>query len=166
MVSEKVWHVLTEGSSKYGVFGHGFTYSAHPIGAATAMANLDIIDNDRLIEVAAQQGAYMHERLQANFADHPLVGEIRGFGLIGAIELVARRDPPVAFDPKLTVAGRVARAALSMGVITRALPNADTLAFSPPFIISKQDIDTLVDTVANALDRVQDELVKEGSWRA
>lgn len=165
LVSEKVWSVLIEGSSKYGAFGHGYTYSAHPTGAAAAMANLDIIENEGLVAASASQGAYLHERLQDCFADHPLVGEIRGLGLIGAIELVARKDPPQPFDAPLLIAARVAKAAMERGVITRALPSSDTLAFSPPLIISREDINTLVNGVRDALDQVQAELVSENIWQ-
>lgn len=166
LVSDQVWRTLVAGGEKYGVFGHGYTYSAHPTGAAAAMANLDIIDNDKLVERAASCGAYLHRKLRQAFADHPLVGEVRGLGLIGAVEMVAKRDPPKAFDAKLGVAGRVAKAALHRGVITRALPNADTLAFSPPFVIDEEEIDVLVDTVREAMDSVQNEMQKQGLWRA
>jgi len=165
LVSEKVWRTIVDGSKKYGVFGHGYTYSAHPIGAAVGMANLDIIDNDKLVDAAASQGAYMHEQLQAAFADHPMVGDIRGFGLIGAVELVSRRDRPKAFDPKLGIAGRVAKKAMQNGVITRARPSADTLAFSPPLVISRNEIDTLVAGVRDALDAIQQELKMDGVWQ-
>lgn len=163
LVSDKVWQVVVDGSSKLGAFGHGYTYSAHPIGAATALANLDLIENENLVSAASEQGAYLHKQLQQAFADHPLVGEIRGLGLIGAIELVKHRDPPVAFDPKLGVGMQVARAALGRGVITRALPNADTLAFSPPLIINEAEIDTLVAGVRDAVDEVHEKLKADGS---
>jgi len=164
MVSEKVWRTIVDGGKQYGAFGHGYTYSSHPIGAAVAMANLDIIDNDNLVGASASQGSYMHEQLQRAFAEHPLVGEIRGLGLIGAIELVASRDPLSAFDPKLAVAGRIAKVAMANGVLTRALPNADTLAFSPPLIISKSEIDTLINGVRDAVDAVQKQLEDDGIW--
>lgn len=164
-ISEKVWRTIVEGESRFGVFGHGYTYTSHPIGAAAAMANLDIIDNENLVAAAGEKGDYLHQQLQLAFADHPLVGEIRGFGLIGAVELVARKDPPQAFDPKLAVAVRVAKKAFESGVITRALPNADTLAFSPPLIISKNEIDTIVNTAREAIDEVQSELLKSGQWK-
>ena len=166
LVSEKVWRTIVEGGEEYGAFGHGYTYSSHPIGAAVAMANLDIIENDNLVAAAASQGSYMHEQLQAAFAEHPLVGDIRGFGLIGAIELVARRDSPLAFDPKLGVAARAAKLAAGKGVLTRALPYADTLAFSPPLTISRGEIDILISGVRDAVDSVQRELEKDGTWRA
>ena len=128
------------------------------------MANLDIIDNEDLVTRAGSKGRYMHQCLQNAFADHPLVGEIRGFGLIGAVEFVAGRVPPRAFDPKLMVAGRVAKKALARGVLTRALPNGDTTAFSPPLIISESEIDTMVNAVRDALDEVQAELIRDDDW--
>lgn len=165
LVSEKVWRTIVEGGAEYGAFGHGYTYSSHPIGAATAMANLDIIDGEGLVAAAAEQGAHMHRCLQSAFAGHPMVGEIRGTGLIAAVEFVAAKDPPVAFDPKLGVAVRTAKAALGKGVITRALPNADTLAFSPPLIIRESELDSLVSAVREAADQVQAELLQEKNWQ-
>ena len=164
-VSEPVWRTIVEGEKRFGVFGHGYTYTSHPIAAAAAMANLDIIDNENLVAAAGERGRYMHRQLRSAFRDHPLVGEIRGFGLIGAVELVASRDPPAPFDPRLAVAARVAGRALESGALTRALPSADTLAFSPPLIITESELDTLVATVRHALDEVQSELVREGHWK-
>jgi len=165
LVSEKVWRVLVEGGDRYGVFGHGYTYSAHPIGAAVAMANLDLLEKEQLVSAARARGKYLHSRLQAQFGGHPLVGEIRGFGLIGAVEFVARRHPPERFDLKLGVAGRVARTALANGVISRALPTSDSIAFSPPLIINEREIDTLVDGMRAATDVVMEQLIQEGAWK-
>jgi L-2,4-diaminobutyrate transaminase len=166
IVSEKVWRtIVDEGGPKYGVFGHGYTYSAHPIGAAVGMANLDLIENEQLVNKAATSGKYLHAKLQSAFRDHALVGDIRGTGLIGAVEFVARKDPALAFDPKLTVAARIVKAALAKGVVSRALPNSDTIAFSPPLVISEGEIDTLVGGMRDAADAVMAELIKEGSWR-
>jgi L-2,4-diaminobutyrate transaminase len=165
IVSDKVWQTLIAGGEKFGVFGHGYTYTAHPIGAAVAMANLDIIDNEELVTNAARRGAYLHERLRAAFSDHPLVGEVRGLGLVGAVEFVARKDPAQAFDPKLTVGIRIAREALSRGLITRALPAADSIAFSPPLTITEAEIDLTVDRAREATDAVLHELRKEGVWK-
>ena len=166
MVSEKVWRTLVDGEKTFGPFGHGYTYTAHPVGAATALANLDIIDNEDLVGAAAKQGEHLHKRLNEAFADHPLVAEVRGFGLIGAIELVARKDPPEAFDPALKVAIRAAKHALDVGIITRALPAADTLALSPPLTITPAEIDTLVDGLREGVDRVFAELRDSGDWSA
>ncbi|MFO0335768.1 MAG: aminotransferase class III-fold pyridoxal phosphate-dependent enzyme, partial [Pseudomonadota bacterium] len=93
LVSENVWSVLKEGGAKYGPFGHGYTYSSHPIGAAVALANLDLLEREDLIGQAGRRGLHLHRRLREAFDDHPLVGEVRGQGLIAAVEFVARRDP-------------------------------------------------------------------------
>jgi L-2,4-diaminobutyrate transaminase len=162
MVSEKVWRVLAEGGAKYGPFGHGYTYSSHPLGAAAAIANLDLIERDGLVARAGETGAYMQEQLRAAFGDHPMVGEVRGQALIGAVEFVADRAGPVAFDPALKVAPRVVKAALDRGVIGRALPSADTIAFSPPFVISRDEIDRAVGAFRDAVDQVWGELRRDG----
>ncbi|MDQ0390524.1 aminotransferase [Labrys monachus] len=166
MVSEKVWRAIVDGQGALGAFGHGYTYSAHPLAAAAALANLDIIENDGLVEQAGARGAFMHARLQAAFADHPLVGEIRGTGLVGAVEFVARKSPATRFEPALKIAGRVVKAALAQGVITRALPHADTISFSPPFVISEDEITQMVEGARKAADAVMDDLVREKIWSA
>lgn len=164
IVSEKVWQVLVAGGDKFGPFGHGYTYSSHPVGAAAALANLDLLEKENLVAQAGQRGEHLHKRLQAAFAEHPLVGEIRGFGLIGAIELVADRDVPKAFDPALKVAARIVSAARDRGIISRALPASDSLAFSPPFVISEAQIDRVVEGVREAVDEVAAELKTSGDW--
>jgi L-2,4-diaminobutyrate transaminase len=158
LVSEKVWQVIEQGSSRYGVFGHGYTYSAHPLSAAAAMANLDIIEREKLVGQAKDRGAYLQGLLHQAFDGHPLVGEVRGQGLIGAVEFVQSKDPLTRFDPASKVGVRVTRASRDLGVITRALPAADTIAFSPPFIVTESELDEMVDTTRKALDTVAREL--------
>ena len=82
LVSERVWEVLAQGSERYGVFGHGYTYTAHPVAAAARPANLAIIERDGLVEQAAKRGAYLRERLVERFGDHPMVGEVRGKAIL------------------------------------------------------------------------------------
>ena len=160
IVSERVWRVLVDGSAA-GPFGHGYTYSAHPLAAAVAMANLDVIENDGLIAQAAERGALMHRLLAEAFADHPLVGEVRGRELIGALEFVAQKDPAKPFDPARKVGPRVAQRCLELGLITRALPAADTISFSPPFVITEEEVAELVATARRAVDDVAAELRSE-----
>ncbi len=162
MVSEGVWRTIVEGEQRFGVFGHGFTYTAHPGPAAAALANLDLIDGEGLVEQAATLGAYLQRRLESAFNDHPLVGDVRGVGLMCGVEFVASRRPAVAFDPSVKVAARIVKEAFQRGVIGRALPQTDTIAFSPPFIISEEEIDTAVNTFREATDHVMQELVEEG----
>jgi L-2,4-diaminobutyrate transaminase len=159
VVSEHVWKVL---SGDGGVFQHGYTYSSHPLAAAAALANLAVVEEEGLVAQAAARGDYMRTRLEEAFGDHPLVGEIRGIGLVAAVEFVASRGDsttlPERFDPALAVGARVTRAALERGLITRALPAADTIAFSPPFTISESEIDQAVEIARAAADSVADAL--------
>jgi L-2,4-diaminobutyrate transaminase len=156
IVSEPVWSVLADHTPT--VFGHGYTYTAHPVAAATALANLDLLEQEALVERAGQLGEHLRRRLAEAFADHPLVGEVRGAGFLGAVEFVASRDPVTAFDPGLGVGARVTRACLRRGVITRALPAADTIAFSPPFVASAEEVDEMVAVARAAADEVAAEL--------
>lgn len=162
LVNEKVWRTIVEGEQKFGAFGHGFTYTAHPLASAAAMANLDLIENEKLVAQAATRGATMHRLLRETFGAHPLVGEIRGRGLIGAVEFVADKAAPRAFDPKLGVAARVVKEARLRGVITRALPNTDSIAFSPPFVISDGELAEMIAHTREAVDAVASELAREG----
>ena len=160
IVSQRVWDAVVAGGDKFGAFGHGYTYSSHPVGAAAALANLDIIEGEGLVARAAEVGAHLQAQLRAAFTGHPLVGEVRGQALIGAVEFVDRIEDsgPVAFDPGLKVAARVVKGALRRGVIGRALPSADTVAFSPPFVVSAAEIDTAVTAFREAADEVAAEL--------
>jgi L-2,4-diaminobutyrate transaminase len=166
MIGEKVWAVLKEGSDRFGPFSHGYTYAAHPIGAAAALANLDIVDGEDLTGNARDTGAYLQQRLHDAFDGHPLVGEVRGVGLLGALEFVA--DPAVKrrFDPAHKVGAKVAAACLERGLIARALPHGDILGFAPPLSITRAEVDQVVDTAKAALDAVTDQLTRDGVLQA
>jgi L-2,4-diaminobutyrate transaminase len=148
MISERVWEVLS--TPEAGAFQHGYTYSSHPLAAAAALANLDVIENEKLRAALADA-----------FSDHPIVGEVRGAGLVAAVEFVAQRDPAVRFDPALKVGARVTRECLNRGVITRALPAADTISFSPPFVVTDDEIDIMVTVSRQATDAVTEQLATE-----
>ncbi|MCU1680028.1 MAG: aminotransferase class III-fold pyridoxal phosphate-dependent enzyme [Amycolatopsis sp.] len=154
LVSEQVWDVIAGGSERYGVFSHGYTYSAHPLAAAAAMTNLDIIERDGLVAQAKARGDHLAERLRAEFGGHPLVGEVRGYGLLGAVEFVRSTDPLVSFDPALKVSAAIVQRSRELGVITRALPAADTISFSPPFVVTEAELDEMVSVTRQALDDV------------
>ncbi len=158
LVSEKIWRVLVEGGEKFGTFGHGYTYSAHPLATRAAMTNLDIIEDENLVEQAGKRGIYLQHRLRTAFEGHPLVGEVRGTGLIAAVEFVKSKDPLVAFDPSEKIGIRIARRSMELGVITRALPAADTIAFSPPFVVTESELDVMVETTRRAADEIASEI--------
>ncbi len=166
IVGEKVWRVLEQGSDLFGPFSHGYTYSAHPIAAAAALANLEIIEREDLAGNARDTGAYFQEQMKATFADHPLVGEVRGVGLLGAVEFVADRKKKERFDPDLKVGPRIAAAAVDENLIARAMPHGDILGFAPPLVITREEIDEVVARARRAVDRVTNELTRQRQWSA
>jgi L-2,4-diaminobutyrate transaminase len=157
IVSEKVYRVMEEGADRVGAFSHGYTYSGHPIGAAAANAVLDIVEKEDLAGKARETGAYLQSRLKAVFAQLPTVGEVRGVGMLAAIEFVADRDKKVRFDPRLKVGARVAKAARDRGLIARAMPHGDILGFAPPLVATRADVDEIVDIAEKAVRQVMDE---------
>jgi L-2,4-diaminobutyrate transaminase len=166
MVGERVWRVLEQGSDEFGPFSHGYTYSAHPVGAAAALANLDIVQGEDLAGNARETGAYLQERLRETLAGHPIVGEVRGVGLLAALEFVADKESKTRFAAELKVGPRIAGAALGLGLIARALPHGDILGFAPPLVINKAEVDEVVDITRQAVEQVTDELTREGKLRA
>ena len=165
VLHERVWDVLEQGSERYGPFAHGFTYAAHPLGAATAMANLDILEREGLMDNATAMGNWLRQCLREAFGDCPLVGDIRGAGLLACLEFVASREPQQRFDASLAVGDRIAKACRDEGVIARPLPHGDILGFSPPLIVTREDVETIVRRCRRAVDRVISELERDGAWR-
>ncbi|WP_050399840.1 aminotransferase [Bradyrhizobium embrapense] len=163
IVGEKIYHVFEEGSERVGPFSHGYTYSGHPIGAATANAVLDIVEREDLPSNAKEVGGYFQGRLKETFAQLPIVGEVRGVGLMGAIEFVSSRDRKERFDPALKVGARVSKAARDRGLIARPMPHGDILGFAPPLIVTKSDVDEIVAIAEAAVRAVMDELVRSGT---
>ncbi len=160
MVNDRVFQGLAEESHSIGTFGHGYTYSGHPVPAAVAVETLKIYDETRIGEHVGTVGPYLQAGLRRRFAEHPLVGEVRGTGLIGAIELVEDRASRKSFAPGHKVGMRLTKLCEANGVIARALPN-DALAFSPPLIITQAEIDEMLDGVAKALDELTVQLRRE-----
>ena len=149
MVSEAISEVLVKQSEKIGVFSHGFTYSGHPVSSAVALETLKIYEEDDLLSHIRQVAPRMQAGLR-RFADHPLVGEVRGIGLIGAIELVADKTTKAPFDPAAGVGAFLSKRAHHHGLILR--PLGDSIAFCPPFIIKEAEIDLMLERFALALD--------------
>lgn len=150
MVNKKIHDVLVEGSRKFGLFGHGFTYSGHPVPAAVALETQKIYEADHIGDHVRKVSPRFQKRL-ATLASHPLVGEARGIGLIGAVELVRDKARRENFDRSLKVGPWVMNKALEHGLIVRALVN-DTIALCPPLIITEAQIDDLFDALTKALD--------------
>jgi 4-aminobutyrate--pyruvate transaminase len=160
MVNERVFEGLAKESHEIGTFGHGYTYSGHPVPAAVAVETLKIYDETNIVEHVRQVGPFMQNELRKRFAEHPLVGEVRGTGLIAAIELVADKEKHTNFDPKAKIGPRFVKLCEANGVIARTLPN-DSLAFSPPLIITEAEITDMLDRVGKALDELTVQLRRE-----
>ena len=158
IVGEKVYRVMEDGAERVGAFSHGYTYSGHPIGAAAANAVLDIVEKEDLTGNARETGAYLQGRLKTAFAQLPIVGEVRGVGMLAAIEFVADREKKVRFDANLKVGARVAKAARDRGLIARAMPHGDILGFAPPLIATRAEVDEIVDIAEKAVRQVMDEV--------
>ncbi|OXS16476.1 hypothetical protein CGX12_03610 [Zobellella denitrificans] len=166
IVGEKVWKVLEQGTDQWGAIGHGYTYSGHPMGAASALCNLDIIARENLVGNARDTGAYLQQRMQQTFAEHPLVGESRGVGLLHALEFSSNKARREHFDPNLKVGPQIAAACLEQGLIARAMPHGDILGFAPPLVVTKGEVDDIVERTAKAVNKVTDKLVRSGEWNA
>ncbi|HEX4178366.1 MAG TPA: aspartate aminotransferase family protein, partial [Rhizomicrobium sp.] len=160
MVNEVVFQALAQESHSIGTFGHGFTYSGHPVPAAVAIETLKLYDELDIGTHVNAVGPHMQTELRNRFAEHPLVGEVRGCGLIAAVELVADKASRKNFDPKARVGARMTRLCEENGVISRAVMN-DSLCFSPPLVISKDDINDMLDRVGRALDELTVQLRRE-----
>ena len=154
IVSDKIWKVLEQGTDTYGPFGHGWTYSAHPIGAAAGVANLKLIDSLNLIENAGTVGAYFGQVMRDALGDHPMVGDLRSEGMLCAVEFVADRDSRASFDPADKVVPRINEALMNRGVISRAMPQSDILGFAPPFCLTTAEADEVAEKTAAAVKDV------------
>ncbi|ROU02519.1 aminotransferase [Histidinibacterium lentulum] len=154
IVSEKVWKVLEEAADLTGALGHGWTYSAHPIGAAAGVANLRLIDELDLVGNAGRVGAYLKTRMTEALGDYPNVGEVRGEGMLCAVELTADRSTRAAPDPADKVTAKVVGHMMQNGVIARAMPHAEVVGFAPPFCLTEAEADELVEKTAAAVRAV------------
>jgi 4-aminobutyrate--pyruvate transaminase len=149
-VSDAIYQVVADASAGVGSFGHGYTYSGHPLACAVALETLRIYESDDIIGHVQRVAPRLQQGLR-RFAGHELVGDVRGMGLIGAIELAEDPKQRQPFDPKRGVGAYFLRRAQEHGLIIRVLAG-DIITFSPPLIISEAEIDAMLDCVQRALD--------------
>ena len=161
-VSDRLYAAMTgpEGKGKY--FTNGFTYSAHPVACAAGLKNLEIIEREHILDHVRKTGPYFQDRLKT-LLDLPLVGDVRGSHMMCAVECVTdkttKESPPADWE----VAFRIIRHAMERGLLVRPLGN--TVVLSPPLVITRKQIDEVVDMLGNAIKAVADELVREGLWK-
>lgn len=154
IISNKVWKVLEDGTDEFGPLGHGWTYSAHPIGAAAGVANLKLLDSLNLVENARDTGAYFNQAMRTALAEHAQVGEVRGDGMLCAVELVEDRETRTFFDPAKKITPQIVAAMARRGVVARAMPQGDIIGYAPPLCLSREEADTVVSVTAEAIKEV------------
>ncbi|MCZ4351241.1 aspartate aminotransferase family protein [Roseovarius aestuarii] len=152
LINDKVFEPIAEESNKIGVLGHGFTCGGHPVAAAVALENIAIIEERDLVENAQKMGARMQAGL-AEFSDHPLVGEVRGVGLIAAVELTHDKSASTPPEPTGALGSAMNGITLANGLVSRNM--IDTMALCPPLIISENEVDQIVQIMGASLDQLQ-----------
>lgn len=149
LLTDQINDTLKAGSRKHGAFAHGLTYAAHPVAAAVALETLNIYRDRKIVAHVQSVAPYFLERLHA-LAGHPLVGQVRGMGLLAAVEITADKAAKTPFPPQAGIGAWIQARAMEHGVIVRAIANC--VALCPPLISERQHIDELVDGLAKALD--------------
>jgi 4-aminobutyrate---pyruvate transaminase len=162
-IEEDLYQAMLDESRKLGTFGHGYTYTAHPVGCAISLKTIEIYERDKIMEHAAKMSPVFQMRLK-KLADHPLVGEARGVGLIGAVELVADKATKRPFDPKKMAGANTVNAMQELGLIVRNIQ--DSVALCPPLIITTDEIHEMFDIFEKGLDQMEAWARKENARAA
>ena len=149
MINEKVADAIVKNSGKIGTLGHGYTYMGHPVAAAVALETLKIYEERDIIAHIGEIAPRMQKRLQS-YADHPMVGEVRGVGLVGALEFVKDKESKESYDPAGKVGAYLVNRAKDHGLILRSI--VDSVAFSPPLVITGKELDSVFDRFEKALE--------------
>jgi L-2,4-diaminobutyrate transaminase len=152
--SNRMWEVLMRGTDENGPIGHGWTYSAHPIGTAAGVANLKLIDSLGLVDNAGKMGTYFLAAMRDALGGHAKVGDVRGEGLMCAVEFVKDKASRTFFDPAEKVGPKLAVALVGQGVIARAMPQGDIIGFAPPLCLNQAEADIIVDKFKIAVAEV------------
>jgi adenosylmethionine-8-amino-7-oxononanoate aminotransferase len=164
LMQSKIFNVIAGGS---GVFQHSHTYTGHSLACASALAVQRVIRRDKLLANVAAQGAHLARRLNERFGNHPFVGDVRGRGLLQALELVSDRASKKPFDPKLKLHARVKREAMARGLMVYPMGGTidgecgDHVLLAPPFIVDASLVDTIVERLGEAIDAATAEINSE-----
>jgi 4-aminobutyrate--pyruvate transaminase len=162
-VPEEMYQAMLDESRKIGTFGHGFTYSGHPVSAAVALKAIEIYERENIVGHVRAMAPVFEAQLKS-LVEHPLVGDTRSVGLIGGIELVADKTSKRGFLPQQLVGATAGKFCESEGLIARAM--GDALALCPPLIITEAEICDMFHRLRRALDKTEAWVAKEHLRRA
>tara|TARA_B100000315_G_C14516219_1_gene559289 strand:- start:1 stop:1407 length:1407 start_codon:yes stop_codon:yes gene_type:complete len=163
LLSEAMYDVISVPQAEGAMFTHGFTYSGHPISCAAGLKNIEIMERDDICGHVRDVGPYLEEQL-ASLLEHPIVGDVRGSHFMMCIENVANKETKALFPAEVAIGGRIAAHCQSRGVIVRPIAHLNVL--SPPLILTRQQIDTMVEVLHDSIRATQDDLIREGIWRS
>ena len=163
LLSEAMYDVISVPQAEGAMFTHGFTYSGHPISCAAGLKNIEIMERDDICGHVRDVGPYLEEQL-ASLLEHPIVGDVRGSHFMMCIENVANKETKALFPAEVAIGDRIAAHCQSRGVIVRPISHLNVL--SPPLILTRQQIDTMVEVLHDSIRATQDDLIREGIWRS
>ena len=163
LLSEAMYDVISVPQSEGAMFTHGFTYSGHPISCAAGLKNIEIMERDDICGYVRDVGPYLEEQL-ASLLEHPIVGDVRGSHFMMCIENVADKETKALLPAEAAIGNRIAAHCQSRGVIVRPIAHLNVL--SPPLILTRQQIDTMVEVLHDSIRATQDDLIREGIWRS
>ncbi|MDZ7841855.1 MAG: aminotransferase [Gammaproteobacteria bacterium] len=161
-ISDRLLADISGENSKQAIFSNGFTYSGHPVACAAAMANIDIIEREGLLEHVRELGPYFQERL-AELRDIPIVGDVRGMGLVGCVECEISHDSRDALEVDYAIGNRIDEHCQQLGLLVR--PFVNMCVMSPPLIITREQVDELVDKLRTGIERAMEDLRQEGIFQ-
>lgn len=167
VISEEIWEVLRDGIPSHDIpfFASGSTASGHQIACAAANANIDVMEKENMVENADKVGTYFKEQLHKRFVNHPLMGDIRGDGLMLAIELVADKEKKEVLNLEWDCSHRMFDLCFEEKLITRGFFGQNSTSFSPPLCITKSEVDEVCNRFERGLKKLTDELVSSGRWK-
>ena len=163
LLSEAMYDVISVPQAEGAMFTHGFTYSGHPISCAAGLKNIEIMERDDICGHVRDVGPYLEAQL-ASLLEHPIVGDVRGSHFMMCIENVADKETKALLPAEVAIGDRIAAHCQSRGVIVRPIAHLNVL--SPPLILTRQQIDTMVEVLHDSIRATQDDLIREGIWRS
>jgi L-2,4-diaminobutyrate transaminase len=165
LVGDRVWEVLTSDRGSDNVFGHGFTTAGHPVAAAVALKNIEIMERESLLSNASTVGGYLLDRLRSKLGTHSLVGDVRGYGMLCGVELDADKAARRPFENAYSIGGMLGRLCWDEGLVVRGGHGKAMGCLAPPLILTTSEADEIVTRLGRALDRLASDLQKSGLWQ-